>query len=279
MNRELNISRLNELLINLQEITTLKISLHDLKANELYTVNKRSAFCDLIINTPEGYSRCYACDLDAINSMEGRTMPYQYRCHAGLVETAIPVTESGQLLAVILLGQILDNSPVNEQWQRTYQLCGWHAQFAELENAFFKLPRLTPRTIQAAYKIINACVSEVRLEKIISYDRKTEAQHLTDYINRNYSQTLSLDEIAYDLAISKSKLCEIARNMEADGSVGKLITRKRIEVAKQKLLSSELLIQEVATLVGIPDYNYFTKVFKKQVGTTPSEFRKRNQVH
>ena len=40
----LNTSRLNELLINLQEITDLKFSLHDLKAHELYTVNKRSAF-------------------------------------------------------------------------------------------------------------------------------------------------------------------------------------------------------------------------------------------
>lgn len=269
----LNTSRLNELLINLQEITDLKFSLHDLKAHELYTVNKRSAFCNLICDTQDGYSHCYGSDLQAINKLEGKTSPYQYRCHAGLIDTAIPITENGQLIAVILFGQLLDDSPIDEQWQKTKKLCQWYTDQSRLQEAFYKLPQLSQRNIRAAYEIVNACVSEVRLEKIVEFDNLPDSQRLQSFINAHYASHLSLDEISYEMAISKSKLCKIAREVDKNMTVGKLITQKRIEAAKKKLIESDMPIREISEIVGIPDFNYFTKVFKRATGSTPSEYR------
>jgi len=56
-------------------------------------------------------------------------------------------------------------------------------------------------------------------------------------------------------------------------TVGKLITQKRIEAAKKKLIESDMPIREISEIVGIPDFNYFTKVFKRATGSTPSEYR------
>ncbi len=52
------------------------------------------------------------------------------------------------------------------------------------------------------------------------------------------------------------------------------INFKRVEKAKELLASSEAKIKDVAADVGIADQLYFTKVFKKQLGLSPREFRK-----
>ena len=52
---------------------------------------------------------------------------------------------------------------------------------------------------------------------------------------------------------------------------------KRISIqhAQTLLLGSEMSIQEIAQAVGMDDSSYFIRLFKKQIGFTPQEYRKR----
>ena len=50
-------------------------------------------------------------------------------------------------------------------------------------------------------------------------------------------------------------------------------TAYRIEKAKRRLCSTEMSVSEVGRSVGYPDSNYFTKVFKRATGCTPSAYR------
>ena len=52
------------------------------------------------------------------------------------------------------------------------------------------------------------------------------------------------------------------------------ISEQRIQTAKRLLSTTEMSVREVASYVGIPDWNYFTKLFKKSAGCTPSEYHK-----
>lgn len=52
------------------------------------------------------------------------------------------------------------------------------------------------------------------------------------------------------------------------------VRRNRIRKAEKLLGESDKKIAEIAELVGFPDYNYFTKVFKKETGFTPREYRR-----
>lgn len=52
------------------------------------------------------------------------------------------------------------------------------------------------------------------------------------------------------------------------------IRRMRVKVACDLLRNTEDRVSDIATEVGISDYNYFTKVFKKAIGVTPREYRK-----
>lgn len=51
------------------------------------------------------------------------------------------------------------------------------------------------------------------------------------------------------------------------------VNKKRIELAVSQLESSDKQIQTIATLCGIPDTNYFIKLFKRHTGLTPSQYR------
>ena len=52
--------------------------------------------------------------------------------------------------------------------------------------------------------------------------------------------------------------------------------RTRIEKAKNFLMNPHYQIEEIANNVGFLDASYFTKVFKKYEGITPTQFRKYN---
>ena len=52
------------------------------------------------------------------------------------------------------------------------------------------------------------------------------------------------------------------------------IAARRVQTACQLLEKTTMTVREIASYVGIPDWNYFTKVFRKEKGCTPSQYRK-----
>lgn len=273
MHGSLDIERLRDLLAHLHEITKLQLSLHDRQGREIYSILSRSAFCNLICESEEGYRRCVQCDMQAIAQCVPPLQPMEYRCHTGLIDITIPVTDHGQAIAYVLFGQILDDTPIEEQWAITRRRCQWHGQPSLLKEAFWALPRMTRKQIRACYEIINACVSEVRLEGVLKASKETDAQRLHNYIHTNYSQPLSLQGIEDALSISKTRLYQLAEQLAPGQTITGMITQRRVSVAKRLLQKPDALVRDVAERVGIPDYNYFTKVFRRETGMTPSQYR------
>lgn len=275
MSEQINISQLGRLLNNLHQITGLKFALMDYRANEVYTSSYKNEFCALIADTEAGYRRCVACDNQQLRQMPPDTFVKQYRCHAGLIETAIPVTENGRIVATVLLGQLLSDGDVEDQWQNTHALCGWYRDMEALKRAFMKLRRMSDADIQACSEIALACVSEVRFKGLLRASTLTDFQRLSLFIEQHYMEKLTLDGLSRALHIGKTKLCALA-SRGAGVTLTRMIADKRVAVAKGMLASTADSVQQIAEAVGIPDYNYFAKVFKKLTGTTPLNYRKQH---
>lgn len=99
-----------------------------------------------------------------------------------------------------------------------------------------------------------------------------------NYINVNLSTELHLKDIAEAIDVSPNYLSNLF-NKETHQSITHFIHAKRIDKAIELLNTSELSIQSIAFYVGYSDMNYFTKLFKKQVGITPSHFKKQYKEH
>ena len=91
-----------------------------------------------------------------------------------------------------------------------------------------------------------------------------------DYINRNYSEHITLEMIAENSYVSVNQLCRMF-NRYCGTTVSKYITSRRITEAK-KLLSSGKSVTETALACGFGDYANFIRVFKKHVGVPPGKY-------
>ncbi len=93
------------------------------------------------------------------------------------------------------------------------------------------------------------------------------------YIQEHYTEELSLTSLAEMYNISSSRLSTLIKK-ELGLSFSEYITARRMQKAKELLKDDSRSIEEIANAVGYHDYFYFTKVFKKTQGISPSKYRK-----
>lgn len=94
------------------------------------------------------------------------------------------------------------------------------------------------------------------------------------YIDFNLCNPISNEEMAKNFNISIPYLSSQFKK-EVGTTIVKYTNTLKIKTALKLLNTSNLPIQDIASHVGIYDYNYFTKVFKKEIGMPPSEYRKK----
>ncbi len=94
-----------------------------------------------------------------------------------------------------------------------------------------------------------------------------------EYIEEHYAEEdLSLSKAAEHIGLSPNHLSAVFKE-ETGRSFTKYLTDHRIKTAKNLLDTSKKRSSEIAELVGYPDPHYFSSVFKKQTGMTPSQYR------
>ncbi len=91
------------------------------------------------------------------------------------------------------------------------------------------------------------------------------------FIEKNYCRNITLEDVAAHLNLTANYLSRVLKKQTCQNFID-LITEKRIQKAKELLLQN-LSIKEITYLVGFNSQNYFTKIFKKIVGVTPSEYK------
>lgn len=118
-------------------------------------------------------------------------------------------------------------------------------------------------------------ISERVIEAVNSFNKKKMNQTLKkalDYINMNYSSPITLNEVAENIYVSIYYLSRMFTK-ELGKSFNDYLNEVRVEKAKEYLKEGSYKAYEIAELVGIKDAHYFSKIFKKYTGTTPSEYK------
>ncbi|MBQ7839212.1 MAG: response regulator [Lachnospiraceae bacterium] len=115
-------------------------------------------------------------------------------------------------------------------------------------------------------------ITTLLFEEISSQDLNP-VKLVNDYIRKNYmDSTLTIEQIARDLNFNTSYLCTIYKQRTGN-TINTTLTSVRIEAARRLLVESDLKLYEVGTRVGYPNGKYFTKVFAKETGVSPRNYR------
>lgn len=95
------------------------------------------------------------------------------------------------------------------------------------------------------------------------------------WLESHYSENVRLERLVSYMGYSRSRLFELFKH-ETGLTPADWLSRYRIKRARKLLRSTSLPIAEIARACGYASAQYFNAAFKKQTGSTPSEWRKRN---
>jgi AraC-like DNA-binding protein len=116
-------------------------------------------------------------------------------------------------------------------------------------------------------------------EKYIKEQKKSKktpawAKEIRDLIQDQIDTNLTLKELSKDLNIHPAYLSREFSKYFDNLSFGDYIRRQRIEKAIDYLNNSAYSLTKIAYLTGFSDQSHFTRIFKKHMDKSPSEYRK-----
>ena len=105
-----DLEKIKAFLTDFHNMTGLTVSFWDAEMNQLaFMPPKMPAFCQLIKQVPSGKKACLTCDKRLIVECNRQLKPITAKCHAGLVDTAMPIMYQDKPLGFILFGLSRDH--------------------------------------------------------------------------------------------------------------------------------------------------------------------------
>ncbi len=163
----------------------------------------------------------------------------------------------------------------------------WDGKETKLKEIFtriveeFHSDRMYSKTLAdalASYFLINFLRhfrNEIEVVPDININRRID--YIKSYIDNNYSLDLSLEGLSNMAYMNKFHLIAEFKQAYRVTPIEYLIL-KRIEVSKGLLISTNHSMETIAEIVGFNSQSYFNQVFRKKVGITPSQFRKKHRL-
>ena len=261
---------LRSLLKDFYNLTGIKTCLFDAQGNELcYYPQKHSSFCAYLRRDAEMNARCERCDREGFAACRALRAQHSYICHAGLRECISPITFEGRIIGFIMIGQIKEGELPSRQTRDLIQKAG-----ENLLSAYEALPSIESEKLASAFRILDACASYELLKSLATFNAPRIDRELERLVQENLSGALSVPFLCARLRLSHNEIYTVCKEYFAS-TPAEYIKKSRLAYAKRLLAESDLPIGEIAIRCGIPDYNYFSKVFKAAFSESPTAYRKR----
>lgn len=269
-----NIEKLDKLLYDFYSLTGLTISVWDADFNQLsFQPKEMRHFCRIVKSSSKGNHRCFLSDKALCMECNKTGMPATHYCHAGLVDTAVPIKFKDSVMGYMMFGQVTDSAERELNLSLSKLAHEIKVDEKDLLKAYEELDTYDKAKTDSAANILKMATRYLWLSEYIEIGYNTIASQIDDYIHANIGQNISVTTLCDAFGISKNRLYEISHEWFRK-PIGDYIASVRINEAKRLLNCTDMPIHQIAGLVGIKDYNYFTKFFKLQVGVPPLKYRK-----
>ena len=121
----------------------------------------------------------------------------------------------------------------------------------------------------------NASVSVTQTQSRFPANRQCAS--VRQYIDQHYKESITLDLLAEKVSINKYYMAHAFKNEYGVSPINYLIAC-RIREGKRLLAETDLSLSQIASVLGFSSSSYFSQSFRNAEGTSPTEYRKANQV-
>ncbi len=128
-----------------------------------------------------------------------------------------------------------------------------------------------------AYLCQNYTLAQMSEENYKAFNHKYKTVNkITEHINNYYFENITTKSLASMAHLSQSHFCHIFKDIMGE-SAKEYLLKVRVKRAADMLTSTDMNITETAFSCGFSDANYFSRAFKKIMGKTPSEYKKKGE--
>jgi len=273
-----NLEKLNHILQSFYTLTGISVSILDAQRKTLATFPQPvNAFCRLIHTSPEGKRRCGISDRSLLSECYACKHAVSHTCHAGLMDTAVPIVNGNDVVGFILFGQVCesqgDRTPFSHILPRISDLS---LDEAALERTYESLMFFDRSKIEAAAELVDMLTKYICLGQMIRPQYSESFERILQYVEDNLTSELTVNHLCEIFHISKNTLYRDFRKY-LNTTIKEYIADRRLLHAENLLRTTSLPVYEVCTLSGIENYHYFCRFFKERTGFSPLQYRKNNQ--
>jgi len=240
-------------------------------------------YCLSIKESSDAWNHCIHCQ-ERVRKRAEENGNYVGICWAGCQEAIFPLRQAdGKTLAFLSVGGYAAPRQVAlpriKRASREFML-----NYQNLQESYRSLKSSMPdmailsRQIAPLQHMITLLI-EHYLEKkdatqivgkgVVQYER------VMTYIGRNFTQKLTLWQLGEYCHCSYSCISHLFRQF-GNETFTQALTRIRVDAAKKYLEYTNQSVMEIAASCGFDDPNYFSNVFHKETGVSPTEWRQRH---
>ncbi len=244
-----------------------------------YNIHENS-YCLYVKTNKDVWNQCICRQQKVIEHCQNGI--FYGMCYAGVEEYVLPVTDGQGIIGFVSVSgyrtdpeqacrrmeilskkYLLDKEQLKQIYQQHLREPPPPQMFVDtMVSPLCAMLRLLYITWLRIYETMS--INDCNSDYIYSY--------IIHYLNRNYNQRVTLEQIASQCHCSKSYIMQIFKH-KGKGTVWRYITGLRMEKARMLLTESRLQIGEISERIGYSDSNYFTNTFRKENGISPSAYR------
>lgn len=269
-----NKEKIKKLLLDFYIATDIAVTFYDLEMRLVATSPRHSDYCLCIRADDLRKVNCNRSNLAHMKEAAQKKSTVCYTCHAGLMETIIPVVYEETIIGFMQIGQFRDEKGRYSSADAVEKaLTGYGLEAAPMLTLYNELPVVSDDKFSALQKILLILIKSFWDDSLIRHNRSMLSIKIEQYVMEHIKERICVEEICRIFFLSKNALYRLFES-EFGIPIGKYILNKRIQLSKDSLRNTATPIATVASECGFPNYNYFIRAFKKQMGITPLQFRK-----
>ena len=229
-----------------------------------------SKFCELIQDKVFDKDRCFSMDESKCRECASQKKIISYLCHAGIEEAVAPIFIEAQLVGYAMIGQYRSSRSLPAKVLKTARE---RSCDKELLEYFYELPYYNKIKVKNILELFKILVDYIITKEIISVKGERLINKTLAYIEQHIDRPITLNEVARNAGRSRSSISHSFKKILGK-SFSKVVIEAKLSKAEEYFKNTpNLSIEEVAFKLGYKDPLYFSRLYKKHRGISPSEYR------
>lgn len=245
----------------------------------------QNKFCQFLFSNKSTCEACLVHQKRVHGASQETCLPSQKKCPHGMVDLAVPVIKHNEVVGFLRTGQVFTSPPKKSDFSDTMELLLDSKEdiaIDEVHQLYFQTPVMSEDQIDGIIELLEIYAKQLSqlaqdLELTKDSSEPGIIKKTKEFILANLDQQLSLDMVSKEVHCNSFYLCKLFKKVTGL-SFTEFINQQRLVAAKKLLLNQDMRISEVALEAGFQSITHFNRVFRRYLGCSPSQFRRKSEA-